>query len=355
MEYEYKKQISYDTLLGVQDNHPITCPLINTLKFTGDCSSKIYVVGLNYYPKHLKVNTADLLDTMNALDKWTNGLLDIYETLSEENKNIIGQKIDITLLRSILEQYFNDDIKEYQSDINGVIDEWIEYINNFTEANDELIKNKELLEDQEKELLFLKINEKSQDECLSLIEFYQSEINEQVDKKNDITIDFKRYVEEEFNTKTNEFSNFLETVRNRNDDLRSYVEELKYQIIKYEKENLKLYQPDHYLDLKFGKEKGVVNIGVLFNDTQSYEKDEDHHFTSLMLGLTKNKIITFDQMKNITENTFTRLYRKKELFEILEKNGYRKIRYYETQHDYLKDKDVFTEQNLNKNTIKYKI
>ena len=77
MGYEYKKQVSVDSLLGVHEKHEITCPRINPLQFDAECSSKAYKVELEFDPKHLKLDLKELFTAMNDLDQWSKDILDV--------------------------------------------------------------------------------------------------------------------------------------------------------------------------------------------------------------------------------------------------------------------------------------
>lgn len=75
MTYEYKKQVSIDSLLGVHERHEITCPRINPLQFDTENASKAYKVELDFDPQHLKLNLKELFVAMNDLDQWSKGVL----------------------------------------------------------------------------------------------------------------------------------------------------------------------------------------------------------------------------------------------------------------------------------------
>lgn len=353
MSFEYKKQVSIDSLMGVQDIHEATCPFINGLKFTGDCSSKIYEVKLDFHPAFMKVEANKLLKAIEDLDKWTNDLLNVYNELPYDSRKLIAPKIEIERIKELRDQNYIEEIKEYAGEINSLIDSWIDYKMEIIDY-DELIQEEEKnIENTEKEILLKTMNEEDISELKELLDYYKNEYSKQLENKSDVYDKFERYIVEDFTKITNDFSNFLEVVRNRNDDLRSEVGELRYQIVKNNAKLLSIYQPDEFLDMTFGIKDGVVNIGVIRNTSSRYGKTENDHFNSLILGLKSKKYITFNQMNELLDIKIKNKddlakERKEKLINALQENGNHTIRYYKTQNDYIENKENFREKNINK-------
>lgn len=368
MEYDYKKQVSVDSLLGVHDKHEITCPRINPLQFDTECASKVYKVELDFDPEHLKLNLSELFKAMNDLDKWSNDVIAVLDNLPDVKKYIILSEAFLTdhQYKQRLEDLETDhkpEISEYAESINGLIEEWQEYRNDYAEAHLEELKQQSLLEEQEKELLFVKVNGGDVDDCLALIEFYKDEVYEQTEKKQDAHTNFERYIKDDFEKKVKQFSYFLENVRDRNDDLRCGIGEIKTQIEKHAKELLNMYQPDEYLDLTLGIQPSVANLGVIFNDTETDARNEQVNFTSFVIGMRSKRFITFEQantlidMNTKSEGKFSpenREEKKSTILDMLKTNGVITVRYYNDQKEYAADRSAYTEQQLNKPLYKPK-
>lgn len=364
MAYEYKKQVSVDSLLGVHGKHEITCPRINPLQFDAECASKTYKVELDFDPQHLKLNLKELFVAMNDLDQWSKDVLDVLNNLPEIKQHIILSEAFLTdhQYKQRLEDLETDhkpEITEYAEIINGLIEEWQEYRNDFAEAHTEELKQQALLEEQEKELLLLTVKGEDTDDCLGLIEFYKDEVYEQTDKKQDAHKKFERYVKDEFEKKVRQFSYFLEDVRDRNDDLRCGIGEIKTQIEKHAKELLNIYQPDEYLDIKHGIEPSVANIGVIFNDTETDSRNVNVNFKSFVVGLRSKRFITSEQAKILDDMAVVvgpnyKEDRKTAIMDMLKTNGVITVRYYNDQKEYINNKDSYTQEQLNKPLYKQK-
>lgn len=365
MGYEYKKQVSVDSLLGIHEKHEITCPRINPLQFDAECASKAYKVELDFDPKHLKLDLKELFTAMNDLDQWSKDILEVLNQLPEMKQYIILSEAFLTdhQYKQRLEDLETDhkpEITEYAEIINGLIEDWQECRNEVAEAHTEELKQQALLEEQEKELLLLTVNGEDTDDCLGLIEFYKDEVYEQTDKKQDAYKKFERYIKEDFEKKVKKFSYFLENVRDRNDDLRCGIGEIKTQIEKHAKELLNIYQPDEYLDIKHGIEPSVANIGVIFNDTETDARNVNVNFKSFVVGLRSKLFITSEQARKLDEMAVVvgpnyKEDRKIAIIDMLKTNGVTTIRYYNDQKEYIKNRDMYIEENINKPLQKSKL
>lgn len=353
MNFEYKKQVSIDSILGIQEQHTATCPLINALQFTGPMSSKIYEVDLNYNPKDLKISIKPLTTEMDNLLKWSDDLLNIYNNLPEDKKILINNESKISDIESLRNEIEKDTIIEMSSEINALIESWIDFQTDLQDLKEEENTEVKNIETTEKDILLLKIKKASTTDAEELLQFYKDELLNVQEKIKDLKDNFDTYIKDDFDRLTNQFSEYLEIVRNRNDDLRGEVGELRYHIVANCKELLNIYQPDEYLDKKFGIKQNIVNIGVLNNNVTYHERNEDKHFHTLALGLRSKKYIDFTQLNKLldikdNDKNRLRIKRKEELFEMLKENGVQKIRYYETQEEYKDNKEIFKEKELNK-------
>jgi len=360
---EYKKQVSVDALLGIHQKHEITCPKINILQFDRRNSTKIYEEDLEQDPQYLKVELFELLTAINDLNTWANDIVKLVNELPEDLYNAILGNIfsyekDYEKLINLIDTDYNSELEEYSNDINGLIEQWKEYRIELIEAKQEENIQNRLLEKEQKNLLFLKLEGHDTTDSLSLIDFYQDEVNEQKEKQDYLFNSFERYIKEDFKKSTQEFSRFLEIVRERNDDIRSKIDEIKYQILKNAKEFLNLDQPDEYLDKRFGIKSDTANLGVMFNDTEINERNETVNFATFVLGMKLKKYITFDQLNQLYDlnNTHTsnRQEKKEKIIEFLKDNKFKTIRYYQDQNDFIKSRDSFKIEKIAEEKLKIK-
>jgi hypothetical protein len=368
MGYEYKKQVSMDSLLGAHDVHDITCPRINVLQFYPRHSTKIFEEDLEQDPKDLKINLTELFKAMNDLDQWSSDIMKIVNTLPEDLYNaVLGEvfiyETDHDKLVNKMETDYKSEIKEYATEINGIIEQWQDYRTELEEAKEEELKQQKLLEAEEKNVLFLTIKGDDTTDAQALVEFYKEEVIEQQEKKADAFHNFERYIKDDFKKQAAEFSNFLETVRDRNDDIRSTIGEIKYQIASKARTLLNLYQPDEYLDITFGVKPSVVNLGVIFNDTETDERNEQVNFKSFIIGMRAKHFITFEQLNTLMDmnsksevkfSEASREEKKSTILDMLKTNGVITVRYYNDQKEYANDRTDYTEQQLNKPLYKPK-
>lgn len=365
MSHDQKKQVSVDRLLGVHDVHDITCPRINVLQFSSRNATRIFEDDLEQDPESLKVNLTELFKAMYDLDQWANDIIKLVNTLPEHVYNgVLGEVFnyeeDYDKLIDTINTDYKSELREYANEINGLIEQWQEYRNDLSDAKEEERKQQKLLTAQEKELLFLTIKGQNTDECVGLIEFYKGEIQEQQEKKVDALHNFDRYIKDDFQKITREFSSFLETVRERNDDVRGRIGDIKYEIYKQAKSLLNLYQPDEYLDRTVGIKDNEANLGVLFNDTVVEDRNIFVNFNAFVIAARSKQFITFDQMNAILDlkDSFKVSFedeRKELLLGMLKENGFTTVRYYNDHLEYSKNRDGYTTQELNKTVIKQKI
>jgi hypothetical protein len=353
MNFEYKKQISIDSLLGIQEQHTATCPIINALQFTGPMSSKIYDVNLDYNPRDLKISIKPLIEEIDNLVKWCDDLINIYNNLPVDKQEIINNKSKISDIENLREQIEKDTIIEMSSDINALIESWIDYQIERNELKTEELTELKNVEITEKELLLIKIKKEDTLDKEEVLSFYKEELLKVQENIEALEDRFNAYVKNDFEDLTKNFSEYLEIVRNRNDDLRGEVGELRYHIVQNCKDLLAIYQPDEYLDKKFGIKNNIVNLGLLTNTVEIHDKNEDKYFNSLILGLRNKKYIDFSQLNRLIDiqnenKDELRSQRQEAIFEVLKENGIQKVRYYNNQIEFKENRESYKEKELNK-------
>lgn len=366
MAYDYTKQVGVDSLLGVHQVHDISCPKINVLQFTPRNATRIYENDIRQDPNDLKVDLTELFKVMNDLDKWSDDMIKLLENLPEDLYNkvmgeVFTRESDYDKLKDAINTDHKPEIKEYADEINSLIEQWDGYRLELEEAKEEERKQQRLLEKEEKNVLFLKLKNENITDALEMVEFYKGEVEEQKEKQTDAIHHFERYIKDDFEKQINEFTNFLEVVRERNDDVRAAIGEIKYQIFGKGKDFLNLYQPDEYLDRLVGIKPKEANLGVIFNDHVVENRNELVNFNTFVIAARKKRFITFDQMNTLImdlKGTFKESFReerKELLFEMLKENGFTIIRYYNDQKEYAQDRNQYKTIELNKPASKQKL
>lgn len=346
-------QIKKDLILGVHPNHQLTCPYINALQFIENKSSKTYEVELYNSPKHLMINTDELLEAMKDLDKWAHDIINLYKSLPEDIQHKIeeeGQKQNrIAGITEYLEIDCVEKIKEYETNVNKAINRWETDYQDYTESL-ETIKSLEYAV-QENEFV-MKETKKADVKIILAEEIKEDKLT--IQSLNDYTDtlleDFENRVREQFDKYTFEFSYYLEMVRRRNNEIREQVHELRDDIINIAKHKMGYYQPIEYLNHKFGvidklSNDKSINIGIMNNETDygnivDFNKDGKWYFLKMVAHLESKNVITEEQKKMMTvemehnKNMKDPEYRKGKLFKLLQENGFKTIRYYDSLKEY---------------------
>lgn len=353
-------EVSYDQLLGVEFNHPISCPIINPLKFCGLMSSKIYKVELEYDPEELKINIKELLDSIKSLDNWSTGLVrkaeDIPSDLKSKFKFQFQSNESIENIKELIYTDYKEDLIEKSSNINALIESWEEYRNDYKYTINKIFLKEKEIEETKKEILMLSLESSDKvPDRKELLEYYKEELEELLDKKSDINFQFERYVKEEFINETTDFSNFLEIVRERNDNLRTQVSSLRQDVITIGKEYFNLYQPIEYLNMVKPEKENEINVGVIFNDTETDYRTPKASYFNQLKRIYKRSGISFLEKEFMMD-----IYDKKpkneiinELTKLLKNKGFKVIRYYLNEQDFLANKDSYIENGI-KSKIKAK-
>lgn len=346
-------QIKKDLILGVHTNHQLTCPYINALQFIENKSSKTYEVELFNSPKHLLINTDELLSAMKDLDKWAYEIIELYKKLPEDIQHKIEEEGKtqnrISHISEYLEIRCEDKIKEYETNVNKAINRWENDHQDYTESI-ETIKS---LEYSVQENEFVMNQTKKADVKIILAEEIKEDkltIQSLNDYTDTLLEDFENNVREQFDKYTFEFSYYLEMVRRRNNEIREQVHELRDDIIAIAKHKMGYYQPIEYLNHKFGvvdklSSEKSINIGIINNETDygnivDFNKDGKWYFLKMVAYLESKNGVTAEQKKMVTDemennkNMKDPEYRKGKLFKLLQENGYKTIRYYDSLKDY---------------------
>lgn len=348
-------ELSYDQLLGVETNHTISCPEINPLKFSGDMCSKIYKINLDFDPELLYINLLGLRGVTEQLNKWSTGLLNIYNSLPEKIKETIS--FDLESFNNYLEIDHIDEIRTLAGEINSHIEGWIEYRNEKENYKNLIIVNDQETLEVEKKILLLTFSDKDLlEDSLSLLDYYQNEKVDLIGEIDNIEANFDKYIADDFENDTVMFSNILEILRERNDNLRSLSVDLKSELIKNASEYLNLYQPLDYLDKIKPCKPNEINIGVLFNSLTNEKRTEMASYYSQISKIGNKAGFSFEEKNKLMDlyKDKNKVEIKEYLFKMLKEKGFKTIRYYLNDSNFLNNMDSYNEINF-KTKIKNKI
>lgn len=361
----YMNQVKKDMILKIHSDHPLTCPIINSLQYISPKGSKTYSVEIEKSADQLYIDITPLVNVVDNLNHWGHDLIKFYnnmpEDIKEEVKASLPNKEAFALIDNLIKKDYNHDLNSYQILINEVVDRWdnehIEYI----ESIKAIEEAKENIDKQQKKLD--KMNDSGSTSQQSIIK-----IKESILKNEDAITNLENYTEylqeyfehsvkQSFDELAFEFSNYLENMRTRNDRLRDELTILRELILDKGKFKLKLFQPIEFLNNKFGvtdllQNKKVANIGLISNQfdymsiTADINKDGKWYFSKLVGHLEKKGQLTNDQkeklingLNNDQDNMISEESRKRTLFQMLADNGYTQVRYYETLKLFMQNPD----------------
>jgi len=377
-------QIRKDILLDIHSVHPITCPLINPLIFHGDKCTKVYEIELTYNPENLYVYSDDLIEAISDLKQWTHDVINLYTQLPDESKENKSY-LDIPELIEAVEELLNNDYNNFydqEKKINRYISAWesqykeaIEYQNSINQQKQTIIELKDSLSDLrmgESDYEGLSINIMHHEEELKQTNRLYSMLEHQFDQ------DLRDSLEYQFKT----YSDKLEYVRFCNDNLREETTSLRDCLIMNFKEELNCFQPDEYLNKKFGitdflSKKNALNLGIIHNNSTFITMDGDtenndfgeKYFLKLVNELRKKDILTYTECSYIKDRVEPFMlkaeyqekfgiskeesrqpeYRVNLLLSLLKDKGFDIIRYYEKHEDYLNNRNSFKTVDLSGN------
>lgn len=371
------KQILTDTLLGLHEYHPFTCPFINALIFQGKTCSRVYDIDINHDPKNLEVYSSDLREAIEGLNKWVNEVIALYENLSDNAKfSKADLEIDLMIqgIRDLLE--FDIDVSNQERDINALVERWETAHNQHKDLTQQITNKERALEVAES---MLNVNLEDSD----LKAYRESERNRcdsDLKLSEDLLLvlenEFENEIAELFQYETENYSINMEQLRTRNDTLREETRALMECLLINFKNELDFEQPNDYLNKKFGIKDSLsgiktLNIGLIYNNTpfhvnnvDEYTDNEDGkiYLMKLVDDLCKRNILTtadkhdFEDRVNPfiliradylakygIEKTESRTpeFQKKLLLDKLKESGYQVVRFYENIDDYKTDKENF--------------
>ena len=358
-------QVKKDMILKIHSDHPLTCPIINSLQYISPKGSKTYSVEIEKSADQLYIDITPLVNVVDNLNHWGHDLIKFYnnmpEDIKEEVKASLPNKEAFALIDNLIKKDYNLDLNSYQILINEVVDRWdnehIEYI----ESIKAIEEAKENIDKQQKKLD--KMNDSGSTSQQSIIKIKESilENEDAITNLENYTEYLQEYfehsVKQSFDELAFEFSNYLENMRTRNDRLRDELTILRELILDKGKFKLKLFQPIEFLNNKFGvtdllQNKKVANIGLISNQfdymsiTADINKDGKWYFSKLVGHLEKKGQLTNDQkeklingLNNDQDNMISEESRKRTLFQMLADNGYTQVRYYETLKLFMQNPD----------------
>lgn len=371
------KQILTDTLLGIHEYHPFTCPFINALIFQGKTCSRVYDVAINYNPKDLDVYSGELHEVVEGLNKWVTDVIALYENLPadlKEQKEDLQIDLMIQGIRELLE--FNIDVSDQERDINALVERWLAAHNQYKELTDQIQNQERALAVAES---MLDINSDDSDvKAYRQSERDRSAVDLQLseDALQRLENEFTHEISELFEYETESYSRNMEQIRTRNDTLREETRALIECLSINFKDELNFEQPNDYLNRKFGIKDSLsgvktLNLGLIYNNTpfnvnniDEFTDNEDgkKYLMKLVDDLCKRNILTSADRNDFKDkiNPFmlirsayfekygiekaesrTPEFQKNMLLEKLKEHGYKVVRFYESIEDYTSNKDNF--------------
>lgn len=371
------KQILTDTLLGIHEYHPFTCPFINALIFQGKTCSRVYDIDIEYDPKDLNIYSGELHEAVEGLNKWVIDVIALYENLPD---NLKDEKADLQIdlmiqgIRELLE--FDIDVSQQERDINLLVDRWISVHNEYKALKDE-IQNKERALDAAESMLNINLDDsdiKSYRESERDRSAADLQLSEDLLQK--LENEFTHEISELFEYETENYSRNMEQLRTRNDTLREETRALIECLSINFKNEFNFEQPNDYLNRKFGIKDSLsgiktLNIGLIYNNTafnvnnvDEYSDNEygKEYLMKLVNDLYKRNIFTYADKQDFKDrvNPFilirsdyfekygieksesrTPEFQKNMLLEKLKEHGYKMVRFYDSIEDYMVNKDNF--------------
>jgi hypothetical protein len=358
-------QVKKDMILKIHSDHPLTCPIINSLQYISPKGSKTYSVEIEKSADQLYIDITPLVNVVDNLNHWGHDLVKFYnnmpEDIKEEVKASLPNKESFALIDELINKDYNHDLNSYQILINEVVDRWDNEHVEYVESIKAIEEAKENIDKQQKKLD--KMNETGSTNNQSVMKLKEAilENEDAITNLENYTEYLQEYfehsVKQSFDELAFEFSNYLENMRTRNDRLRDELTILRELILEKGKFKLKLFQPIEFLNNKFGvtdllQNKKVANIGLISNQfdymsiTADINKDGKWYFSKLVAHLEKKGQLNTEQkeklitaLNNDDDNMVTEESRKRSLFQMLADNGYTQVRYYETLKLFMQNPD----------------
>lgn len=345
-------QISVDCLFGITRQPFDTCPFIDLLTFNGKEASRVYAVDINYDPSTLLIDTQQLLDRTLVLHKWANDVAHLHDSMPSElivktdmnSMSTLNEYSSVIKSKNIENQTFvKDKLPVIAKDINEKLTEAFKYY----------ARNKKLSAQQkEQSARVAELNEKLDNQDWTNVDgdpegIMGAALKEELDfEKKELTFTesdildnnavFQELCSDSFNYLVEELVNCLDGIRSNNIAIRTQAYHIQTNLENVYKstEYYNLKQPMDYLQ-KIDNNEGVIALGVLSN------KNDILTFTQLCSFLNRNHILN-DLQKSVISNFSD----KQMLIDLLHKNGYHTVRYYDSADQYLANPELYQESKI---------
>lgn len=324
------KQVSVDHLLKVTHQPIFTAYLISSLQFESKSSSNIYEISVSQDPKHLRLDTFSLINTIQNLEQWASEIVDLCKEsfldcdIADQDKIVLEE--NLSLINELLGKNKNDRIKAFEVSINETLDDWKKHHDNFMSKQNQI----------ESYSGRINSNDLNDNKTLSSLKDYM----------NQLEVNFIDKVGRSFKSESGEFSYLLETVKTNNNKMIENAFNVRNILTKYVGHKYDLRQPMAYLKDKESGLSNEISLGVLSSDNRSLG------FQDVCKYLKDNNVIN-----SIQFDLLRRSKNKEDLFTVLKNKGYETIRYYESEETFLHNKDLYKERkNVNKvnNIVNFK-
>lgn len=336
------KQIKEDTLLGITNQPPNTCPLINTLIFNDMRSSIVYEIDILFNPEDLKLHLHALDDRVGLLYEWARDVKTIYEgidlTTIPEDDLVLLKEYYSEVIES-LDIDYTDDIQRQAKSINVMIDHWQVFHESYVTEEKELEDLNEKKSDLESELADLDVDEDGyydkKDNLKDSIKDVNYDISQLEKSLYKTKWDFEKYVERNFEDDTDTFSSLLERLRANNDNLRRNAHSLKKGIIQFIEKDYNLTQPMDYLKkIETGRDD-EISLGVidLKNNYSTYYQISQYFYEKKLITQMQRDVMC--KIKDVDS-----------LVDMVHSLGYNTIRYYTSADHYINNPAVYFEKNF---------
>jgi hypothetical protein len=358
-------QVKKDMILKIHSDHPLTCPIINSLQYISPKGSKTYSVEIEKSADQLYIDITPLVNVVDNLNHWGHDLVKFYnnmpEDIKEEVKASLPNKDSFSLIDELIKKDYSHDLNSYQILINEVVDRWDHEHTEYVESLKSIEEAKKNIEKNQNKLEKLGVSGSHNYQAIGKLKDIIAENEDTIVTLENYTEYlhecFEHSVKYSFDELAFEFSNYLENMRSRNDRLRDELTVLRELILEKGKFKLKLFQPIEFLNNKFGvtdllQNKKVANIGLISNQfdymsiTADINKDGKWYFSKLVTHLEKKGQLNTEQkeklitaLNNDDDNMVTEESRKRSLFQMLADNGYTQVRYYETLKMFMQNPD----------------
>jgi hypothetical protein len=345
-------QIKEDTLLGITNQPPNTCPLINALIFNSERSSVVYEIDILFNPEDMYLTLHELKDRVAQLQQWA---VDVSNLFDDADKDLIPEahREDMLEYYTDVEERLNhdylDEVERQATNINKVIKDWETLHESYVEEEKELNEENDQLARFESEFEDLDVDDDDYiDNKYDLEEKIERSKNDiyQIEKSLSKTkTKFENNVERGFADDAAEFSELLERLRSNNDNMRTNTHNLKKELVKFIDKEFNLLQPMAYLKkLETGRDD-EISLGLI---------DKSNVFVNYSrIGqyLLDKGVIT-----QIQRDVIGKTRDIDSLVDMMHSLGYKTVRYYTSEEKYVSNPEIYFEKNIkNKQGNNYNI